>query len=177
MAFGLVLMAMVYAIGNVSGCHINPAVSLAMLIRKDINAKEFCMYVISQVIGGLAAGALLFKIFGADSSLGCNGLYNGDIAVSAIIEIILTFVFIFTILQVTAREECGAVAGIVIGVALLLVHLLGIGFTGTSVNPARSLVAVFKGGEALQALPVFIIAPLIGAAAAACVHKVFAKNE
>ena len=169
-AFGLSIVAMAYSIGNISGCHINPAVSLAMLIRGELKAGDFAGYVVAQCIGGLLAGGLLAAIFGADSGVGSNGLYNGNILLSIVIEIILTCVFIMSIIGVTSKRENGPVAGLVIGLSLTFVHILGIGLTGTSVNPARSLVAVFAGGEALKALWVFIVAPLIGAVVAAFLY-------
>ena len=176
LAFGLSIVAMAYSIGNISGCHINPAVSLAMLISKKMDSKDFVGYVVAQCIGGLLAGALLAGIFGAESGVGSNGLYNGSVGLSLLIEIILTCVFLLAILGVTSKAENGAVAGIVIGLTLTFVHILGIGLTGTSVNPARSLVAVFAGGEALKALWVFIVAPLIGAALAAVLYGWLAKE-
>ena len=170
-AFGLSIVAMAYSIGNISGCHINPAVSLAMLISKKLDSKDFIGYVVGQCAGGLVAGALLLAIFGKESGLGSNGLYNGNVMLSILIEIILTCVFLLSILGVTSKPEYGSVAGLVIGLSLTFVHILGIGLTGTSVNPARSLVAVFAGGSALGALWVFIVAPLIGAALAAVIYS------
>lgn len=172
LAFGLVIVAMAYSIGNISGCHINPAVSIAMLVNGKISLTEFIGYVVSQVLGGLAGGAILSAILGKETGLGANGLYNGSISASIIIEIILTFVFVIAILGVTSRKEYGAVAGLVIGLTLTLVHILGIAFTGTSVNPARSLgPAIFAGGDALKNVWVFIVAPLAGAVLAAVVYR------
>ena len=175
-AFGLSIVAMAYSIGNISGCHINPAVSLAMLISKKLDTKDFVGYVVAQCAGGLIAGALLAAIFGAGSGVGSNGLYNGSIGLSILIEIILTCVFLLAILGVTSKPEYSAVAGLVIGLSLTFVHILGIGLTGTSVNPARSLVAIFAGGEALKALWVFIVAPLIGAVLAAVIYGVLSAD-
>ena len=176
LAFGLSIVAMAYSIGNISGCHINPAVSLAMLISRKLDLSDFIGYVIAQCAGGLVAGALLAAIFGRESGVGSNGLYKGSIGLSILIEIILTCVFLITILGVTSKKEFGSVAGLVIGLTLAFVHILGIGLTGTSVNPARSLVAVFAGGEALKALWVFIAAPLIGAALAAVIYGYLEKE-
>ncbi|MCR5770799.1 MAG: aquaporin [Butyrivibrio sp.] len=175
LAFGLVIVAMAYSIGNVSGCHVNPAVSLAMLISGRMSVNEFISYVISQCIGGVI-GALILKIFATsgdiDAGLGANGLYNDNVFLSILIEIILTFVFIIAILGVTSRDGFSSVTGLVIGLTLTLVHLLGIHFTGTSVNPARSLgPALLAGGSALTCVWVFIVAPLIGAALAALCYK------
>lgn len=172
LAFGLVIVAMAYSIGNVSGCHINPAVSIAMLISKKLSFVDFIGYVISQCLGGIAGAALLWPFLGKDCGFGANSLFNGSIALSLVIEIVLTFVFVLAILGVTSRASNGAVAGLVIGLSLTLVHIFGIAFTGTSVNPARSLAsAIFAGGEALSSVWVFIVAPLVGGALAALVYK------
>ena len=171
LAFGLSIVAMAYAL-KASGCHINPAVSLAMLITKKMDAKDFVGYVIAQVIGAIIAGAMLAAILGKETGLGTNGLYESKVGVSMLIEIILTCVFLLTILGVTSKKEWGSVAGIVIGLTLTFVHILGIAFTGTSVNPARSIgPALFAGGDAIKCLWVFIVAPLIGAALAALIYK------
>ena len=179
LAFGLVIVAMAYSIGNISGCHINPAVSIAMLTSGKMSVGEFCGYVVSQVLGGIAGGAILAGILGKDTGLGTNGLYNGNVGASFLVEIILTFVFVLAILGVTSRSEFGSVAGLVIGLTLTLVHILGIAFTGTSVNPARSLgPAIFVGGDAIKNVWVFILAPLVGAVLAAVVYKALdSKNE
>jgi len=172
LAFGLVIVAMAYSIGNVSGCHINPAVSIAMLISGKLSVKDFIGYLVAQFAGATAGAALLMAFVGKDSGLGANGLYQGNIVLSLLIEVILTFVFVIAILGVTSKESNGAVAGIVIGLSLTLVHILGISFTGTSVNPARSFgPALFVGGDALKNVWVFIVAPLVGGALAALVYK------
>ena len=136
LAFGLVIVAMAYSIGNISGCHINPAVSLAMLINKKMNVTDFIGYLISQFLGAIFGSLILLLYFGKDSGLGANGLYEENILLSILIEAILTFVFIFAILGVTSKSKNAQVTGIVIGLTLTLVHILGIHFTGTSVNPA-----------------------------------------
>ncbi len=173
LAFGLVIVAMAYSIGNVSGCHINPAVSIAMLVSGKMNIKEFFAYIASQFVGAIAGGALLFSIFPASTNYGSNGLYdNGNIWASLLIEIILTFVFVLAILGVTSKKGNGAVAGIVIGLSLTLVHIFGIYFTGTSVNPARSFgPAIFAGGASFANVWVFIVAPLVGGVLAALIYK------
>lgn len=172
LAFGLVIVAMAYSIGNVSGCHINPAVSIAMLLTKKLSLKDFFGYVIAQFAGATAGAALLMLFVGKDSGLGANALYQGNIGLSLLIEVILTFVFVFAILGVTSKTENGAVAGIVIGLSLTLVHILGISFTGTSVNPARSFgPALLMGGDALKCVWVFIAAPLAGGVLAAIAHQ------
>lgn len=187
-AFGLSIVAMAYVIGNISGCHVNPAVSLAMLINKKISVKDFACYVVSQVIGAIAGIGLLYLIINNSelnvdiTGLGANGFDSAsaiglNMIGAIIVEIILTFVFIYTILGVTSDEKKSSVAGIVIGLTLTFVHILGIPLTGTSVNPARSLApALFLGGEALQQVWVFIVAPFVGAALAAVVFKYLNKQ-
>lgn len=171
LAFGLVIVAMAYSIGNVSGCHINPAVSIAMLVSKKLSVVDFIGYVVAQFAGAIAGAAALMGVIGKEMGLGTNGLYLGSIGKSLIIEVILTFVFVLAILGVTSKIENGSVAGIVIGLTLTLVHILGIYFTGTSVNPARSFgPALFMGGEALSCVWVFIVAPLVGGVLAALVY-------
>lgn len=180
LAFGLAIVAGAYAIGDVSGCHVNPAVSLAMLISGKLNIKDFCGYVAGQIAGAFAGSGLLYAILSCTNlgtaSLGANG-YDGASATglslcgAVLVEIILTFVFIYTILGVTAKAERSHMAGIVIALTLTFVHIIGIPLTGTSVNPARSLApAVLLGGQALSQVWVFILAPLAGAAAAACTY-------
>ena len=188
LAFGLAIVATAYVIGDVSGCHINPAVSLAMLINKKLSASEFAGYVIAQIIGAIAGAGLLkmltsFGIADLTGALGSNGVANaGGIGGALIVEVILTFIFVFAILGVTSSKNNGSVAGIVIGLTLTFVHIVGIPLTGTSVNPARSIgPALFAGGDALSNVWVFILAPLVGAALAAFVFKgvaeVKAKNK
>lgn len=187
LAFGLAIVAMAYVIGNISGCHVNPAVSLSMLISKKMSTKDFIGYVVSQVAGAFAGTGILYAIL-KGTTIGTEALgANGYGALSAteitlvgaiIVEVILTFVFIYTILGVTSDESKSNVAGIVIGLTLTFVHLLGIGLTGTSVNPARSLApAVVQGGEALEQVWVFIVAPLAGGALAAITYKYLNKTE
>ena len=177
LAFGLVIVAMAYSIGNISGCHINPAVSIAMLIRGDLSVKDFFGYVISQCVGSCLGCVGLMLAFGKDCGYGANGLLNGTTVIGAlVIEVVLTFVFVLAILGVTSKTENGSVAGLVIGLTLTLVHILGIYFTGTSVNPARSLFpAIFAGGAALKNVWIFIVAPLIGGALAAVTYKGLSK--
>lgn len=177
-AFGLVIVAMAYSIGNISGCHINPAVSLAMFINKKLSAKDFVSYVISQVLGAILGAGILCIFFKPSKGLGSNGLYDGSYIKSILIEIILTFVFVLAILGVTSKVKNGQIAGLVIGLTLTLVHILGIGFTGTSVNPARSIgPALFAGGDALKVVWVFIVAPLAGAALAAYTWKAIGNKD
>ncbi len=182
-AFGLSIIACAYVIGGVSGCHINPAVSLAMFMDKRITLQEFIGYVISQVAGAVLAAALLRLLLSlgltdATGGLGSNGVANaGGIVGALAVEIILTFIFIFTILGVTGDKSKANIAGVVIGFTLTFVHIVGIPLTGTSVNPARSIgPALFAGGDALASLWVFILAPLAGAALAAVVYKSVVKE-
>lgn len=178
LAFGLVIVAMAYSIGNISGCHINPAVSIAVLVSGKMSVKDFIGYVIAQFLGAIAGAGLLMAIIGKDMGLGTNGLYNDSIGKSILIEIILTFVFVIAILGVTSKPEFGSVAGLVIGLTLTLVHIFGIYFTGTSVNPARSFgPALFMGGDALADVWVFIVAPLIGGVLAALVYKFLSSEK
>ncbi len=186
LAFGLTIVAMAYSIGNISGCHINPAVSLAMLITKKLSLKDFSFYVLFQVIGAAIASVLLLLFFGNNSGFGANTVSSllSSISVLPLIlfgllaEVILTFTFILIILGVTSRSENKSVVGVVIGLGLTLVHLLGISLTGTSVNPARSLLpALFAGGDALTQVWIFIVGPLIGAVLAAVVYTFFLDKK
>lgn len=177
LAFGLVIVAMAYSIGNVSGCHINPAVSIAMLVSGKLSVKDFVGYVVAQFAGAIAGAGVLWYFLGSNEKLGQNALYDGDILKSLLIEVVLTFVFVLAILGVTSKIENSSVAGIVIGLTLTLVHLLGIPFTGTSVNPARSFgPALLVGSDALSCVWVFIVAPLVGGVLAALVYKALAKK-
>jgi len=182
LAFGLAIVATAYVIGDVSGCHVNPAVSLAMLISKKIKVNEFAGYVVAQLVGAFAgAGALKiltgFGIADLTGALGSNGIAGaGGIGGALVVEVILTFIFVFTILGVTSSKDKGSVAGIVIGLTLTFVHIVGIPLTGTSVNPARSIgPALLAGGDALKDVWVFIVAPLVGAALAAIVFNCLIK--
>ena len=185
LAFGLTIVAMAYSIGNISGCHINPAVSLAMVIRGDLSVKDFVGYVISQCAGALIGAALLALIFKNGSvadmtgGYGSNGLagVGGSAITGLVVETVLTFIFVTAILGVTSKKAShGSFAGLVIGLTLVVVHILGIGLTGTSVNPARSfgpaLIAAIDGNAApIKDLWVFIVGPCIGSALAAVVYK------
>ena len=178
-AFGLVIVAAAYSIGNVSGCHINPAVSISLLVAGKMTTKECIRYIIAQVIGAFVGSLLLALLLGGFDQLGANGLV-GDTTVwiALVVEIILTFIFTTTILGVTDKKENGHVTGIVIGLTLILVHLFGLPFTGTSVNPARSLApAILQGGESLGNVWIFIIAPIIGAIIAGLFYKYVLKEK
>lgn len=182
-AFGLSIVAMAYSIGNISGCHINPAVSFGMLIAGKMSIKDFIGYVIAQFAGGIAGAGLLVAFFGSNESLGQNGFGEAsalgiNMGQAFLVEVVLTFVFVIAILGVTSRTQNTAVVGLVIGLTLTLVHILGIPFTGTSVNPARSFgPALISGGLALKQVWVFLLAPLVGAAIAALVYKFLDKQK
>ncbi len=193
LAFGLVIVAMAYSIGRVSGCHINPAVSLGCLFDKRMSLKDFIFYVVAQLVGGFLGAMLLFGIakMAGLTLLGnaCNGLVGaeekfGNYLGAILIEVVLTCVFVYVILAVTdgKNEGVGKKAGLIIGLTLTLVHLLGIGFTGTSVNPARSVATAFGAliynGDAnpLKVVWIFIVAPLAGGALAVLVYKLLHKE-
>ncbi len=172
LAFGLSIVAMAYSIGNVSGCHVNPAVSIGMLATGRMSLMDFIGYVVFQFLGAIAGAAVLMSLVGVETGLGVNGLYKDCVCSSLIVEAILTCVFVLAVLGVTSKQKNSVVAGLVIGLTLTLVHLLGIPFTGTSVNPARSFgPALFVGGAALGHVWVFIVAPLVGGLLAALIHK------
>ncbi len=190
LAFGLTIVGMAYCVGNISGCHINPAVSLGFLMRGVITAKDFLGYVIAQCLGALVGSGILALIFGLGDvedktgALGSNGLagVGGSFIAGLLVEIILTFFFVMVILGVTSEKfKHGSFGGLIIGLSLTLVHILGIGLTGTSVNPARSFgpaVIAAIGGvtDPIASLIVFIIGPLVGAAIAAIVYGKLEKE-
>jgi len=181
LAFGLVIVGMAYCVGNISGCHINPAVSLAVLVSGGMTFSDFVGYVVSQCLGAIAGAGTLKLIFDLGNvtdmtgGYGANGLagVNGNAGAGVIVEIVLTFIFVLTILGVTSKNaKHGSFGGLIIGLTLTLVHIFGIGLTGTSVNPARSLgPAILAGGDALNDLWVFIVGPFVGASIAAVVYK------
>ena len=179
LAFGLVIVAAAYSIGNVSGCHINPAVSVALLVAGKMTAKECIRYICAQVVGAFVGSLLLALLLGGFKTLGANGLVgNTTIWMALVVEVILTFIFTTTILGVTDKKENGHVTGSVIALTLTLVHLFGLPFTGTSVNPARSLApAVLQGGDALCNVWIFILAPLVGAVLAGLFYKYVLKED
>lgn len=190
LAFGLVIVGMAYCVGNISGCHINPAVSLGVLMSGGMSVKDFIAYIIAQCAGALAGAGILAGIFGLGGvtdmtgGFGSNGLagVSGNAIAGLLVEVVLTFIFVLTILGVTSKKAAhGSFGGLVIGLTLTLVHILGIGLTGTSVNPARSfgpaLVALFSGnGDPIGVLWVFVVGPFIGAALAALTYK-FLESE
>ncbi len=174
LAFGLVIVAAAYSIGNVSGCHINPAVSISLTVAGKMKINECIKYIIAQIIGAFIGSLLLATCLKGFDALGANS-YDGTVVtvwIALLVEVILTFVFTTTILGVTDKKENGHATGIVIGLTLVLVHLFGIPFTGTSVNPARSLApAVLQGGEPFKQVWVFILAPIVGAILAGLFYK------
>lgn len=178
LAFGLVLLGIAYAFGPVSGAHVNPAVTLAMLLGRRMPANEAVAYWIAQFVGAIVAGGLLkvfvssFGVTDYTGALGTNAYDNGAINMTGafVLEAVLTAAFVLVILLVTERVAAPGFAGVAIGLTLTLVHLVGIPLTGTSVNPARSFgPALFAGGEALGQVWLFILAPLVGAAIAVAV--------
>ena len=179
-AFGLVVLMLAYAFGPVSGTHVNPAVTLGVLLAKRIAGREAGLYMVAQVAGAIAGAALLklfvssFGVTDQTGALGTNSYDNGaiDMAGAFVLETVLTAAFVLVILLVTERVATPAAAGLAIGLALTTVHLVGIPLTGTSVNPARSLgPALFEGGTAMSQLWLFILAPLVGAVLGALVWK------
>ena len=188
-AFGLAVVAMAYAIGGISGCHINPAITLGVALSGRMSWKDACGYWIGQVIGGIIGAALLLLIvkvtgapgaMGDPAGLGTNGVANAGGAGGAfLVEVIATFIFVLVVLGATDdKVGAGKPAGLAIGLSLILVHLVCINLTGTSVNPARSIgPALFVGGQALKDLWVFICAPLVGGALSACVWALIAPKE
>ncbi len=171
MAFGLAVVAMAYTIGGISGCHINPAITLGCLLTKRMSAKEAGVYMVAQVVGAFIGSALLAILTNqmeGTVGTGANVCLAGTVP-AMIVEAILTFIFVLVVLGSTdAKKGAGNLAGLAIGLSLILIHLVGIHYTGTSVNPARSIApAVFEGGIALNQLWAFVVGPFIGAIAAA----------
>lgn len=185
LAFGISIVIIYYVLGKISGGHANPAVSLAMAIDGKITWRKFIFYLISQLLGAALAVLAIRIIFGSGHNYGAN-LCMGQVIrsnnfktyfVGISIEILLTFVFVLTVLGVTSKKEYRKCGGLVIGLALVLVYLFGINLTGTSVNPARSLLpAIFAGGLYLEQSWIFVIAPLAGGVLAALFWK-FLKTK
>ncbi len=183
-AFGLAVVAMAYTIGGISGCHINPAITLGVALSGRMSWKDACGYWCGQFIGGILAGALLLavsSVVGQDltGGLGTNGVANaGGVWGAALVEVIATFLFVLVVLGTTdPKVGAGNLAGLAIGLSLILIHLVCINLTGTSVNPARSLgPAIFAGGQALKDVWVFICAPLVGGALSALCWKCLAPK-
>ena len=188
-AFGLSVVAMVYAIGAISGCHINPAISISMLVAGKLSVKDTAFYVVFQFIGAIIGAGILYSIAVGKTSfnLAVNGLgQNGfgsaspagySLASALIAEIVLTFIFVLVVHGSTSEKAPKGFAGLAIGLTLVLIHLVAIPIDGTSVNPARSLgPALFAGTTALSQLWLFIVAPIIGGILAAVVWKIFKQK-
>jgi len=184
LAFGISVLVMVYAIGQISGCHINPAITIGMLANGKIGSKDAVMYIIAQCIGAIIASLVLLTIMTGlpGYNLATNGLGQNGYGVASpggfplasgfIAEVVLTFIFLMVVFGATSKKAPAGFAGIAIGLSLAMIHMVGIPITGTSVNPARSLgPALVVGGTALAQLWVFILAPIIGALIAAMVWK------
>jgi aquaporin Z len=189
-AFGLAVVAMAYTIGGISGCHINPAISIAMFVAGKLNSKDLVGYVVAQVLGAIAGAGLLYIIASGQSGfemkewgLGSNGWgegYLGAYSTTAafITEAVFTFIFLYVILNVTSKHGNSTMAGLAIGVTLILIHLVAIPITGTSVNPARSIgPAIFAGGKALTQVWLFVAAPIVGGVLAALFYKITTPEE
>ncbi|WP_262709459.1 aquaporin Z [Acetobacteroides hydrogenigenes] len=190
MAFGLAVLVMVYAIGNISGCHINPAITISMLVAGKISGKDTVGYLIAQFLGGIVGALILYLIASgkADYSLAANGLgQNGygelspmkyGIGAAFLAEVVLTFIFLIVIFGATSPKAPSGFAGIAIGWSLAIIHMVGIPITGTSVNPARSFgPALIVGGEALSQVWLFLLAPIIGGIVAALVWNYIIKPK
>ena len=180
-AFGLAVVAMAYTIGGTSGCHINPAITLGVLASGRMSVKDAVGYWVAQLIGGIIAGAVLAGIYCCTSGLGANGIgagCNGSVVTALIVEVVLTCLFVLVVLGTTdSKVGAGNFAGLAIGLSLVLVHLACIRYTGTSVNPARSIgPALFQGGDALKQLWIFILGPLAGGAFAAGIWKCLSSD-
>ena len=184
LAFGLSVVAMAYTIGGISGCHINPAITLGVLLSGRMEAKDAVMYMVFQVIGAFIGSALLFALTANVDGLsgtGANDLQAGVSVIGGLLaEVVFTFVFVLVVLGATARAngDTNNLAGLAIGLALVLVHLVCIRYTGTSVNPARSIApAVFQGGSAMANVWIFIVGPFVGGALAALAWKIIDTED
>lgn len=178
LAFGLSVVAMAYTIGNISGCHINPAITLGVWLSGRMSGKDAIMYMVFQVIGAIIGSAVLFGLVSAGThngptATGSNSFADGCMLQAFVAELVFTFIFVLVVLGSTdSKKGAGNFAGLAIGLTLVLIHIVCIPITGTSVNPARSVgPAIFEGGRALSQLWLFIVAPLAGGAAAALAWK------
>lgn len=184
-AFGLSVVAMAYTIGGISGCHINPAITLGVWLSGRMKSDEALSYMVAQVVGAIVGSAIIWAVVNSGNialgatATGANGYGAGNLLPALIAETVFTFIFVLTVLGTTDEKKgAGAFAGLAIGLTLVLVHIVCIPLTGTSVNPARSIApALFAGGEALAQLWVFIAAPFAGAALAAGIWKFFAVES
>ncbi len=184
LAFGLSVVAMAYTIGGISGCHINPAITLGVLLSGRMSGKDAIMYMIFQVIGAIIGSALLYLLVvtattnGGPTTTGSNSYADGQMLFAFLSEAIFTCVFVLVVLGATDEKKgAGNFAGLAIGLALVLVHIVCIPITGTSVNPARSIgPAIFDGGAALSQLWLFIVAPFVGAVLSAIIWRIIGKD-
>lgn len=190
-AFGLAVVAMAYAVGPISGCHINPAISIAMLVAGKLSVKDTVSYVIAQTVGAIAAAGVLFLIVSnksdytslGDWALGSNGwgegyLGNYNTTAAFVTEAVLTCLFLLVIFATTSKQGNATMAGLAIGITLVLIHLVAIPITGTSVNPARSIgPALLAGGKALSHVWLFVVAPIVGAVAGALIWKFLLETK
>lgn len=183
-AFGLSVVAMAYTIGGISGCHINPAITLGVFMSGRMGGKDAALYMIFQVIGAILGSAILFALVstgGHDgpTATGSNGFGDGEMLQAFIAEMVFTFIFVLVVLGTTdSKKGAGNFAGLAIGLSLVLVHIVCIPITGTSVNPARSIgPALFEGGAALSQLWLFIVAPFVGAVLSAILWKVIGNDK
>lgn len=183
LAFGLSVVAMAYTIGGISGCHINPAITLGLFLSGKISAKDCGMYMGFQTLGAIAGSAILYAIASGMTPIGptmtgANSFAEGTLASAFIAEAVFTCIFVLVVLGSTSKSGNGNNAGLAIGLALVLIHIVCIPITGTSVNPARSIgPALFEGGQALSQLWLFIVAPFVGAACAAGIWKGISTEE
>jgi aquaporin Z len=182
-AFGLSVVAMAYTIGKISGCHINPAITLGMLLTKRISGKDAGMYMLFQVVGAIIGSAILYVIATNQGTVESGHTLTGANGYTAVLpafiaETVFTFIFLLVVLGSTSKGAANNFAGLAIGLSLVLIHIVCIPITGTSVNPARSIgPALFQGGEALSQLWLFIVAPFLGAALAAFTWKFLDTEE
>lgn len=183
-AFGLSVVAMAYTIGNISGCHINPAITLGVWMSGRMSGKDAAMYMLFQVIGAIIGSAILFVLvstggYGEVTSTGANSFGEGETLQAFVAEMVFTFIFVLVVLGATdPKKGAGNFAGLAIGLTLVLVHIVCIPITGTSVNPARSIgPALFAGGAALSQLWLFIVAPFVGTAISAVVWNAIASDK
>ena len=188
LAFGLTVLTMAYAIGHISGCHLNPAVSVGLLVGGRFSAGELAPYIVAQVLGGIAGGAVLFVIASGQAGFETAGFASngfGDhspggysLTAALVTEVVMTFMFLIIILGATDQRAPAGLAPVAIGLGLTLIHLISIPVTNTSVNPARSTgVALFEGGWAIQQLWLFWVAPIVGAALAGLVYNWLGAEE
>lgn len=183
-AFGLSVVAMAYGIGGISGCHINPAITLGVCLSGRMSTKDAVMYMIFQIIGAIIGSAILFALVSTGAhegptATGSNGFGEGEMLQAFIAETVFTFIFVLVVLGATdSKKGAGSLAGLAIGLTLVLVHIVCIPITGTSVNPARSIgPALFQGGEAISQLWLFIVAPFLGAILSAVVWNFIEKEK